>query len=203
MDAAHIRSACKVQKMKPVCDHYNYRDAHCFDSGKKLHFSVPGHDGRLGIHKNKAKGIFWYTGRHGKGSLYNNGRGHRWRNNNDKNGYTMCVGPGKHYAATVKGKRFWKVRVVGIMTAANIRTACRRQQMKPVCDHKSYNDAHCLQATQALHYSHPSHDGRLGISKAAAKGIYWYGGRHGTGALLNTGRTHVWRKKDDKNGFTM
>jgi len=111
--------------------------------------------------------------------------------------------PRKHYV-TVEGKRFWKVRVVGIMTAANIRKACGDQQMKPVCDFKYYNDAHCLHATSYRHYSHPSHDVRLGISKAAAKNIYWYTGRHNTGSILNTGKTHRWARRNvDKNGFTM
>ena len=184
--------------MKPVCDHHNYRDKHCYDSGQRLHYSVPGHDGRLGIPRSKAKGIFWYTGRHGRGSLLNTGRGHRWRKNTDKNQFTMCVEPGKKFLQRVRkagNKKFWRVRVVGNMDANHIRKACKRVGMKPVCDHRSYNDGHCFHATQSLHYSHPHHDGRLGFSRSKAKGIYWYTGRHGTGSLLNTGSTHRWQKR--------
>jgi len=46
----------------------------------------------------------------------------------------------------------------GITTAANIPKTCGDQQMKPVCDFKAYNDAHCLHATSYRHYSHPSHE---------------------------------------------
>jgi len=91
MDANHIRAACARKGLRPVCDHSHYRDAHCFNSGKGLHFSHPHHDKHLQIPVSKAKGIFWYTGRHHTGSLLNTGGGHRWRNGNDKNGFTMCT----------------------------------------------------------------------------------------------------------------
>jgi hypothetical protein len=91
MDKNHIIRACAQKRMQPVCDHHAYRDAYCFDSRKNLHFSHPHHDRHLRWPVSKARGIFWYTGRHGHGSLLNTGRTHRWRNGNDRNGFTMCT----------------------------------------------------------------------------------------------------------------
>merc|ERR1711988_1342157 len=93
MDKNHILKACQSKGLKPVCDHHAYRDGHCFDSKVNLHFSHPHHDknAKLGFPVAKAKGVFWSTGRHHTGSLYNTGSTHRWRNGHDKNGWTMCA----------------------------------------------------------------------------------------------------------------
>ena len=123
-----------------MCDHNAYRDSYCYNSGKNLHFSYPAHDRRLGVPVSKMKGAFFYTGRHGRGSLMNTGSSHRWMNNNDRNKDTMCEGsikpPSKDFR--YKGKSLNRVRVSGVMNAVNIRRACQRKGMRPVCDHNSY-----------------------------------------------------------------
>jgi len=209
MDKNHIIHACRRKGMRPVCDHHAYRDSHCFDSRVNLHFSHPSHDrnGHLKFPVSKAKGIFWYTGRHGHGSLYNTGGSHRWRNGNDKNGLTMCTkkpsGGGRVY--TWRGNRFYKVRVSGPMDKNHIIHACRRKGLRPVCDHHAYRDGHCFDSRVNLHFSHPHHNrhGNLRFPVSKAKGIFWYTGRHGHGSLYNTGSSHRWRNGNDRNGWTM
>merc|ERR550537_603988 len=205
MDKNHILKACKSKGMVPVCDHHAYRDGVCYDSGVNLHFSHPSHDknAKLNFPVAKAKGVFWYTGRHHTGSLLNTGSTHRWRNGNDKNGLTMCMKKG---GVTVwKGHKFVKVRVSGPMDKNHILKACKSKGMVPVCDHHAYRDGVCYDSGVNLHFSHPSHDrhAKLNFPVAKAKGVFWYTGRHHTGSLLNTGSTHRWRNGNDKNGFTM
>ena len=108
----------------------------------------------------------------------------------------MCTKPReiKPRSVMYKGQKFQSVKVKGSMTAANIRSACEAQGLIPVCDHNSYADDYCWSSGISLHFSHPHHDPRLGVSVKKMRDIWFYTGRHGTGALLNTGTTHRWRK---------
>ena len=89
------RKACAVAGMMPVCDHPVYYDGKCVLLQKYAHhwhFSHPHHDRSHGLSPSRLSGVFYYTGRHHTGSLYNNGHSHRWMNGGDKNGKTACVG---------------------------------------------------------------------------------------------------------------
>merc|ERR1712093_344846 len=145
----------------------------------------------------------YYTGRHHTGSLYNTGSTHRWRNHNDRNKNTMCAKGGAAYAVTYKGTKFYKVQVSGIMNAANIRRACQKNKMKPVCDHNAYRDSYCYNSGRNLHFSYPAHDRQLGVNPAIMRGVFFYTGRHHLGSLLNTGSSHRWRNNNDRNRQTM
>merc|ERR1712093_56236 len=145
----------------------------------------------------------YYTGRHHTGSLYNTGSTHRWRNHNDRNKNTMCAKGGAAYAVTYKGTKFYKVQVSGIMNAANIRRACQKNKMRPVCDHNAYRDSYCYNSGRNLHFSYPTHDRQLGVNPAIMRGIFFYTGRHHLGSLLNTGSSHRWRNNNDRNQLTM
>jgi translation elongation factor P/translation initiation factor 5A len=213
MTAVNIRKACNARGVRPVCDHNAYRDRYCYNSGKNLHFSHPSHDRQLGVPVSKMRYIFYYTGRHHTGSLYNTGSSHRWRNNNDRNKYTMCEGKalkaakpkqGKpRYALRFKGNNFYKVKTVGVMNAANIRKACQANGMKPVCDYNNYKDRYCYVSGRNLHFSYPPHDRQLGVNVAAVRYTFFYTGRHGRGSLYNTGSTHRWMNNNDRNKNTM
>merc|ERR1712072_81858 len=200
MNAANIRRACEANGMRPVCDHKAYRDAYCYSSGRNLHFSYPSHDRALGVQVSKVRGAFFYTGRHGRGSLMNTGSTHRWMNNNDRNKDTFCEGyrPILRY----KGRKFYRIRVSGVMNAATIRQACNARGLKPVCDYNGYRDATCYASGRNLHFSYPPHDRQLGVSVSKMKGAFFYTGRHGRGSLMNTGTSHRWMNNNDRNKDT-
>ena len=109
----------------------------------------------------------------------------------------MCTKPREIKPRSVMYKdrqKFRSVKVQGSMTAANIRSACQMKGLIPVCDHNSYADDSCWSSGISLHFSHPHHDRRLGVAVRKMRDVWFYTGRHGTGALLNTGTTHRWRK---------
>ena len=147
--------------------------------------------------------IFFYTGRSGRGSLYNTGSTHRWRNHNDRNKNTMCAKGGAAYAVTYKGNKFYKVQVSGIMNAANIRKSCRASGMRPVCDYNGWRDGSCYSSGRNLFFSHPSHDRSLGVNPAPLRNVFFYTSRHGRGSLMNTGSSHRWMNNNDRNKNAM
>jgi hypothetical protein len=120
----------------------------------------------------------------------------------------MCIRQidnlGKQYAATVKGVKFYKVKVSGLMDKDQIIKACNAVGLKPVCDHLQYNDEHCVAASETLHYSDAKQDKKLGIPKSKAQDIFWYTGRQSTGSRYNSGQDKGrFRDSHDKYGYTM
>lgn len=203
MNAANIRKACAVAGMMPVCDHPVYYDGKCVLLQKYAHhwhFSHPHHDRSHGLSPSRLSGVFYYTGRHHTGSLYNNGHSHRWMNGGDKNGKTACVEKPKGFG-TLKYKHYKMKRVFvrGRMNRDNIRKACKAQGLRPVCDHSAYYDGRCVNTHGGWHLSHPHHDRHHGVDVRAAVGAFFYTGRHGSGALKNTGNSHRWSNGHDRD----
>merc|ERR1711990_1385251 len=85
----------------------------------------------------------------------------------------------------------------------NIRRACQKNKMRPVCDHNAYRDSYCYNSGRNLHFSYPAHDRQLGVNPAIMRGVFFYTGRHHLGSLLNTGSSHRWRNNNDRNKLTM
>jgi len=212
MDAAHIRNACRKKMMKPLCDHRSYKDAHCWPApGRALHFSYPPHDRIMGMPVSKARGIFFYTGRHGHGSLYNTGTSTTAPRAQDRNQYTMCARKQGAGAATrtggastfrYRGKNLYKTRVPGVISAANIRNACGKKGLKPVCC-GPWKDGKCWSNGIGMHWSYPPHDRRMGVPVSKVRGLFFYTGRVHTGALYNTGTTHRWARRNSERGYTL
>jgi hypothetical protein len=209
MNAANIRKACKKHSEKgkelvPICDHNHYFDGMCLMAGGWWHFSYPRHARHHGVPVHLARHIFWYTGPHHTGSLYNTGHTHRWRRHNDRNGYTMCgKRPSSWNNMVYKGVKFHRTKVSGRMTAGNILKACRAKSLLPVCDHTHYYDGYCNKEGGRWHFSYPHHDRARGIDLNKVAGIYFYTGPHGHGSLFNTGRSHRWSRHNDRDAYTM
>jgi hypothetical protein len=89
-----------------------------------------------------------------------------------------------------------------VINKNSIIAACRLRQMKPLCDHSHYADAQCDALGGGWHFSHPSHDRQHGVDVNKVKYAFFYTGRHGHGALLNTGSTHRWVHNSDRDGDT-
>jgi hypothetical protein len=207
MTAGNILQACKKKKMKPVCDHSSYADGKCYMVGGSWHFSHPSHNKKYGVSKKKVVGAFFYTGRHGSGSLLNTGRTHKWATRNrSRDGDTFCVVRGKNFKTKHKfsGAVMHRVQVQGVMNSNNIFKACQKKKMRPVCDHASYADGRCLIIGGNWHMSHPSHSRGKGVPRNAVHGTFAYCGKaNGQRSLLNKGNTHRWSNGHDKNGETI
>lgn len=108
-----------------------------------------------------------------------------------------------------KGRKMYKVKTKGTMyktgnsVVTGIVNACKEFGLMPVCDNKKYSGGDCFNFGNRYHFSHPAHDRAIGFPVSKAVGIYWSTGRHGTGALYNTGRTHRWSTRFDRDGYTM
>ena len=66
-----------------------------------------------------------------------------------------------------------------------------------------YKDGKCWTNGQRMHFSHPAHDRRMGLPVNKMRGVFFYTGRVHLGSLYNTGSTHRWRTRTEKNGYTM
>jgi len=119
------------------------------------------------------------------------------------------ISEGAVFAATVRGKKFWKILVKGPMDKDHIIAACNAHGMKPVCEGYRWNDKHCLHAKHYMHYSNPLFLSQHQlIPKSKAQNVFWYTGDNdksdgNTGSLYNNGRGHRWRNLRDKNSYTM
>merc|ERR1711998_416674 len=93
MNAHNIMNACLNVGLIPLCDHVAYYDGNCRvpRGGGHWHFSYRGHGNARGIPWRKTNGAYFYTGRHGSGSLQNIRGSHRWSNGHDRNGFTYCT----------------------------------------------------------------------------------------------------------------
>jgi hypothetical protein len=168
--------------------------------GGHWHFSHPTHDR---IHKIKIRtveGLFFYTGPHGTGALQNLRTTHRWAHkHHDEDGTTVCnprLQKLSSFNFHYQNLPMERTVVDGPMTNENIRQACDRKGMAPVCDHSHYNDGKC-RAFGNWHFSYPPHARRRGIDHKKLTGAFFYTGPHGHGALQNTGSSHRWRSKHD------
>merc|ERR1740117_1351397 len=183
-----IYAACIQKKMRPVCDHPNYFDGRCIVVNGNRHMS----------REDKVKGTweaFFYCGRaNGNKALQHMHGKHRWSNKKDNAGETICTKPTRaqgnfkyrHYS-------LHRTQVVGYMSSGNIRKACQKKSMKPLCDHMSYNDGLCKAIGGNWHFSHPSHDKSHKVDVNKVKWAFFYCGRaNHQRSLINTGRTHKW-----------
>merc|ERR1712054_210223 len=194
-----IWKACQKKGMRPVCDHANYFDGRCVVVNGRRHMSRQ--DNRKGV-----RGAYFYCGRanHNR-ALQHRHRGHHWSNNNDHDGDTLCAKPlprrgFKHY-----GYEMVRVKVSGYMKSPQIRAACGKRNMKPLCDHANYNDGHCVSIGGHYHWSHPHHVRHyIRADQNQLKWAFFYCGRaNHRRSLLNTGRSHRWsRDNRDRDGDT-
>merc|ERR1719487_3256790 len=98
MNSNNIYKACHTKKMRPVCNHANYADGRCVLVGRNWHMSYPGHTRRYAktMPKTLLKGVYTYCGKaNHQRSLLNRGNTHRWSNNRDRNGETLCAKPSR------------------------------------------------------------------------------------------------------------
>jgi len=75
-----------------------------------------------------------------------------------------------------------------------------------VCDHRHYFDGYCAIVGGNWHFSYPGHNRHFGLNPMQFAGVAFYTGPHHTGSLINTGRTHRWRRRGhhgDKHTVTM
>lgn len=104
-----------------------------------------------------------------------------------------------------QNKKLYRTKVdfetYGGMSKDSIYNACKAKGMLPVCNHAAYRDIKC-KAFGNWHFSYPPHDRRHGVDVNKVKYAYFYTGRHGSGALLNTGSTLRWAKSSDRDGDT-
>jgi len=97
------------------------------------------------------------------------------------------------------------VKVKGWMNSHNIYHACKRNGMKPVCNHRSYFDHKCKLLGGNHHFSYPPHVRRHHkLSNEKLKWAFFYAGRaHHQRSLLNTEHSHRWsRNNRDRDGDT-
>jgi hypothetical protein len=210
-NSKNLYAACSQIKMRPVCNHRNYADGMCENIGGNWHWSYPHHTNRHAgrVPREALQGVYTYCGfAHGQRALkmrYNNG--HRWSNNRDKDGFTLCIRPSSQTEAPFyfRGYDFHRVRVHKHLNSASIRAACSKQGMKPVCDHKNYNDGHCKSFGNGWHFSYPHHIRHYAkFNNKRVQNVAFYAGRaNHQRALFNTGRTHVWSRGWEKHVETM
>jgi len=206
MNSDSIFKACQAKKMRPVCNHASYADGRCILIHSNWHFNHPHHARQHGVPRSLVHGTFTYCGfANHKRSLFNRGNSHRWSNNNDKNGQTICLKSHRDEAGFVyRHYHFLRVRVQGHMQSSNIFSACGKLKMRPVCDHANYADGKCRIVGGRWHFSHSHHARKYGLPLSKILGAYFYTGRanHGLG-LMNTGSGHRWaRRHKDRDGDT-
>jgi len=166
--------------------------------------SYPHHTRQKGVPRLLVHGAFTYCGRHRR-SLFDMGHTHRWSRPTDKNAETICINyHRKDQYFKYRNYHFYRVKVKGFMTSKNIKSACRKHKLRPVCDNSHYADGKCRMVGGAWHFSHPHHDRRYGVPWRKVMGAYFYTGRANGGlSLMNTGRTHKWaRRNGDRDGDT-
>jgi len=208
MISDNIYKACEAKSMKPVCDHANYFDGRCEMVGEHWHFSHQHHSVRQRkMPAESLRDAYIYCGRaNHHWALQQTYNGHRWSNNNDRDGDTLCTKASKQFAGSFdwEGYLLHRVNVKGYITSQNILKACKAKGMKPLCDHSSYNDGKCLLAGSNWHFSHPSHDRSHQVPVDKVKFAFFYCGRaNHNRALLNTGTSHKWTRDNyERDGDT-
>jgi hypothetical protein len=122
----------------------------------------------------------------------------------DQNGETICAVRKKNLDFEWNGRKFIRTPVKGNMVSSNILKACEANGLKPVCDHSSYSDGHCIVAGGKWHMSHPAHVYKQkGLDQNKLHGAYFYAGSAKAGqSLENLGNTHAWSNSRDMNGET-
>jgi hypothetical protein len=142
----------------------------------------------------KTTGAFFYCGGANRGkSLYNIGYTHKWTSGNQADGFTYCVArkSSTPTSFTYKKMKMYRTAVGASVTNSNIRKACAKRGMRPVCDHANYFDGLCVLANERWHFSHPSHDKRYGIDVNIVKGAFFYTS-NGERTLQNQVTRHRW-----------
>jgi hypothetical protein len=211
MNSENIYNACLKHKMRPVCDHASYADGFCELLGDNWHFSHPHHTRRHAskIPKQSLNGAFMYCGHanHYR-SLQHNDNGHRWSNDKDTSGQTLCTKVDRKNVAhfEYRGYDLVRVQVKEQITSQNIVKACDALKMKPLCDRLQYNDGHCQSMGNSWHFSHPHHTRHRKIEQKYVQNVFFYSGKaNHNKALVNTGKTHKWSRgqKWEKHADTM
>jgi len=214
MTAQNIRNACRANHLQIPCDHWHYNDGNCVNMRiGPIHMSYPPHNRIVGFPVDVADHVFWYTGPHGHGALENVNGSHRWADiNRDYGGDTMCVqavprsdGDARKAYDNYRGFDLFKVRVDGRMkNQENLKRACAKNGMKPVCDHPAYYDGHCIKLfPHWLHISYRPHNSHTGFPWNVADNTFFYTGPHGHHSLKAEGGSHRWANDQDYSGDVM
>ncbi len=171
INSANIYKSCKAHGLRPACDHSTYTDGKCVVVSGTWHLSYPAHTRKqsgLADHRKSLKGAYFYCGgvKGGK-ALMNTGATHRWTYVWDR-GFTYCVrrstkGLSK-FTFKYDGFTAKRVAVKGPMNSPNIRKACANKGMKPMCDHSSYRDGHCVLVGENWHFRCVFFRGAYGLS---------------------------------------
>merc|ERR1712227_828593 len=115
MFSKNIFKACLKHGMRPVCDKTHYRDGLC---------EVIGH-----------------------GWMYHHGHfsHNHHTNHHDRNKHTLCTKASNTNGVKIKwrGQMLERVQVTTKINSQSILAACKKRGMKPVCDHRNYNDRKC------------------------------------------------------------
>jgi hypothetical protein len=207
--SSNLLRACRKRRMVPVCDHSSYANGECQMVGgtrSNWHISHGQHDKRHKLDPAKISGAYFYTANanHNR-ALQQSANGHRWTNNNDRNGGdTFCTTAPRTKMFKKGSYNLIRVKVAGSMTSPNIKRACNKKGMKPVCDHANYNDGNCVAVGGRWHFSHPSHNRRHKVPLSVVMNTYWYTNNRNRKSLWNRGDTHVWKpdSRRDANGYT-
>ena len=102
-----------------------------------------------------------------------------------------------------RGKKFFRVRVPGTISAPSILAACKKQGLKPVCNIRSWNDGKCWTNGQQKYWSYPPHARSMGLPQSKLTNIYFYTGKVHVGAMLNYANSHRWARRGRDRGLTM
>merc|ERR1711871_1127617 len=203
MSSANIRDACErasteKRHLQPLCDHSTYADGICLVAGSNWHFSHPKNTKSNRVNSLFFAGAYIYASNANKHhSLWSNGvNTHSWsKSGKDMNGDAICaasIKPGSR-DFTFNNHKFVRTEVEGKMTSSNIRRACAKKSMVPVCDHPTYFDGQCVIVGGVWHFSPPSHvAGQDDLDQKKLLGAYFYAGAgNGQWSLENIGNTHA------------
>jgi len=145
----------------------------------------------------------------GVAAYYNTGKRSTRARKTDRWEDTMCArragaGAGARVGGAsyfkYRGKNFYKIRVSGKISKANIRISCERLKLKPVCNVAAHRDSHCWTNGKGLYWSYPPHDRMMGVPTSKVRNLFFYG-KHGV--MYNTGTSHRRARKNSERGYTL
>jgi len=208
-----ILKACSAQGMEPLCDHANYADGKCHNFGNVWHFSHPSHVAEYTkINNKKFQNVFFYSGTANNGkALINNARTHLWSSGWENNVNTICVKQSKDYLEkygkfTIENNQVQVTAVDGVISSETIWNACRRQDMRPLCNSFDYFDGRCVVVNMNTNrgqwqFSMPEDAKRYatGVQPFVLQGLFMYAGSANQNrALQQLHNTHRWSTDVDR-----
>lgn len=217
MNSKNILEACADNKARPVCEFAGYADGQCRIAGGNWHFAVTKDQKTFKLPIKKIRGAYFYTGKANKGlSLMATGLSkpdHKWSTKGkDMDGDTFCVTRAASFKAVsvFDGHKLERVAVSGRMTSKNIRKACHKKGLKPVCNHAKYADGRCVLVGGNWHFSKAKHTASktdpLGVKlgRSMLQGVFTYCGNAFKGqSLVDLASKHRVSTDDDKGGDTL